>query len=142
MALPASGPISGSQISAELGTSAANISLGGMADSASFFAPDAYSDFYGFSSLKSAFRYNGTVGKPVFECDISRAMTTQFWHNGSSFLPANGDTCYLSTNTSGFKLPNGNYSITGVSYTGTPTSIITISGNLGVISAAILCNFL
>tara|TARA_R110000824_G_scaffold167480_1_gene344477 strand:+ start:455 stop:880 length:426 start_codon:yes stop_codon:yes gene_type:complete len=139
MALPTSGPISGSQISTELGLVPGNISLGGMADSASFSAPDAYSDFYGFSSLKSAFRYNGTVGKPVFECDISRAITTQFWHNGSNFLPANGDTCYLSTNTSGFKLPNGNYSLSFNSRTGTPTSVITISGGAGVISFATLC---
>ena len=138
MALPASGPISGSQISAELGTSAANISLGGMADSASFSAPDAYSDFYGFSSLKSAFRYNGTVGKPAFECSISRAITFQFWHSGSNPLPANGDTCYTSA-SGGFVLPNGNYSIAGTSYTGNPMSVITITGGSGVISAATLC---
>ena len=142
MALPTSGPLSINAIRVELGASSTNQSLGAFSDTAGFAAPDAISDFYGFSSLKTAYRYNGTVGKPAFECDISRAITTQFWHNGSNFLPANGDTCYLSTNTSGFKLPNGNYSITGVSYTGTPTSIITISGGAGVISAAILCNFL
>tara|TARA_B100000780_G_scaffold28156_1_gene17857 strand:- start:359 stop:1141 length:783 start_codon:yes stop_codon:yes gene_type:complete len=51
MALPTSGPISGSQIAAEVGVSSTNISLGGMADSASFASPDAYSDFYGFSGL-------------------------------------------------------------------------------------------
>jgi hypothetical protein len=39
MALPASGPISGSQISAELGTGATNISLGGMADTQVFLHP-------------------------------------------------------------------------------------------------------
>ena len=139
MALPASGPISGSQISAELGTSAANISLGGMADSASFSAPDAYSDFYGFSALSSAFRYNGTVAKPAFECSIARAITTQFWHNGSNSLPANGDTCYLSSSSSGFVLPDGNYSIAGTSYTGTPFSVISISGGAGVIFYATLC---
>ena len=94
------------------------------------------------TSRSRDFRYGLTVGKPVLECETSRIIATEFWHDGSNVLPANGDTCYLSTNTSGFKLPNGNYSISGVSYTGTPTSIITISGNLGVISAAILCNFL
>ena len=138
MALPASGPISGSQISAELGTSAANISLGGMADSASFSAPDAYSDFYGFSARSRDFRYNGTVGKPAFECDISRAITTQFWHNGSITLPGNGVTCYTSATGNNY-LGNGNYSIQNTSYNGTPMSVITISGGSGVISAATLC---
>ncbi len=138
MALPSSGPISGSQISAELGTSIANISLGGMADSASFSAPDAYSDFYGFSSRSSAYRYAFGVGKPAFECEISRAITTQFWHNGSNFLPANGDTCYFSATGNNY-VGNGNWSIRFNSSTGTPTSVITISGGAGVISAAILC---
>jgi hypothetical protein len=139
MALPTSGPLSINAIRVELGASSTNQSLGAFSDTAGFAAPDAISDFYGFSSLKSAYRYNGTVGKPAFECDISRAITTQFWHNGSNLLPANGDTCYLSTNTSGFKLPNGNYSIFPTSYTGTPMSVITISGGSGVISQATLC---
>jgi hypothetical protein len=51
MALPASGPISGSQIANELGVSATNISLRGMASSASFSSPDSYSEFYGYSNL-------------------------------------------------------------------------------------------
>jgi hypothetical protein len=64
MALPASGPISGSQISAELGTGATNISLGGMADTASFSAPDAYSDFYGYGGLTLFYLTNaGTIPK-------------------------------------------------------------------------------
>ena len=51
MALPASGPISGSQIATELDVEAVNISLGGMFASSSLSAtdPDAYSDFYGYS---------------------------------------------------------------------------------------------
>jgi hypothetical protein len=105
--------------------------------------PYKFSDWYGYdkdcTTRTSAYRYNGTVGKPAFECDISRAITTQFWHNGSNFLPANGDTCYLSNNTSGFVLPNGNYSINFSSTTGFPTSVITISGGSGVISSSILC---
>lgn len=50
MALPSSGPLSSSQISTELGTPSTNISLGGMSDTASFSAPDAMSDFYGYSA--------------------------------------------------------------------------------------------
>ena len=139
MALPTTGPLSINDIRVELGASATNQSLGTFSDTAGFAAPDAITDFYGFSALSVAYRYNGTVGKPAFECSISRAITTQFWHNGSNPLPANGDTCYLSSSSGGFVLPNGNYSIKQLSGTGTPTSVITVSGGSGVISAAILC---
>jgi len=86
----------------------------------------------------TAFRYNGTVGKPVLECETSRAITTQFWHNGSFLLPANGDTCYTSATGNNY-LADGNYALSTTSRTGNPTSIITITGGAGVISAAILC---
>jgi hypothetical protein len=54
MALPASGPISGSQIATELGitgVAASNLSLGGMISSSSLSNtnPDEYSEFYGYS---------------------------------------------------------------------------------------------
>jgi len=104
--------------------------------------PYKFSDWYGYdkdcTTRTSAFRYNGTVGKPAFECDISRAITTQFWHNGSLSLPGNGDTCYTSAAGNNY-LGNGNYSIAGTSYTGTPFSVITISGGSGVISATYSC---
>ena len=140
MALPSSGPLSINDIRVELGASSTNQSLGTFSDTAGFASPDAITDFYGFSSRSSAFRYNGTVGKPAFECDISRAITTQFWHNGSFTLPANGDTCYTSAAGNNY-LGNGNYSIAGTSYTGTPFSVITISGGSGVISATYSCIF-
>jgi hypothetical protein len=50
MALPASGPISGSQIGTELGISTGPYSLRNMSASASFSSPDAMSDFYGYSA--------------------------------------------------------------------------------------------
>ena len=139
MALPTTGPLSINDIRVELGASATNQSLGTFSDTAGFAAPDAITDFYGFSALSVAYRYNGTVGKPAFECSISRVISTQFWHNGSNSLPANGDTCYLSSSSSGFVLPDGNYSIAGTSYTGTPFSVISISGGAGVIFYATLC---
>ena len=138
MALPSSGPLSINDIRVELGASSTNQSLGTFSDTAGFASPDAITDFYGFSGRSVDYRYNGTVGKPAFECSISRAITFQFWHSGSNPLPANGDTCYTSA-SGGFVLPNGNYSIAGTSYTGTPTSVITISGGSGVISSSILC---
>ena len=104
--------------------------------------PYKMSDWYGYdkdcSSTSTAFRYASTVGKPVLECETSRAITTQFWHNGSFVLPANGDTCY-TTSTGNNYLGNGNYAISGTSGTSQPMSVITISGGLGVISAATLC---
>ena len=138
MALPSSGTLSINDIRVELGASSTNQSLGTFSDTAGFASPDAITDFYGFSSRSVDYRYNGTVGKPAFECSISRAITTQFWHNGSNPLPANGDTCYTSSSGNNY-LGNGNYSIAGTSGTGTPTSVITISGGSGVISAATLC---
>jgi hypothetical protein len=84
------------------------------------------------------FRYAFTVGKPVLECEVSRAITTEFWHNGSNILPANGDTCYTSATGNNY-LGNGNYALSATSRTGTPTSIITITGGAGLITAATLC---
>ena len=60
MALPSSGAISGSQIAAELELASTNISLEGMADSASFSSPYAYSDFYGYSQI--TWYYGSTSG--------------------------------------------------------------------------------
>ena len=104
--------------------------------------PYKMSDWYGYdkdcNTRSTAYRYAFAGGKPILECEVSRAITTQFWHNGENFLPANGDTCYTSA-TGNNRLGNGNYALSGTSYTGTPTSIITISGGSGVISAATLC---
>ena len=111
-----------------------------LADDAVITARSCTTTKFPSPSRYSAFRYNGTVGKPAFECDISRAITTQFWHNGSNISVGNGDTCYTSATGNNY-LGNGNYSISGTSLTGTPTSIITITGGAGVISSATLCLF-
>ena len=90
------------------------------------------------NTRSSAYRYASAGGKPVLECEVSRAITTEFWHDGSNFLPANGDTCYTSATGNNY-LGNGNWMIRNTSGTNTPTSVITITGGSGVISAAILC---
>ena len=104
--------------------------------------PYKLSHWYGYdkdcSSRSSAYRYASAGGKPVLECEVSRAITTEFWHDGSNFLPANGDTCYTSATGNNY-LGNGNWMIRNQSATNTPTSVITITGGSGVISAAILC---
>jgi hypothetical protein len=102
MALPDSGPISGSQISAELGTASTNISLGGMADSASFSAPDAYSDFYGYGSLTS---YVASAFQLSSKFICTQTQNVTFYHNGSNTWPSIGDTIY--TNSGGTTLGVG-----------------------------------
>jgi hypothetical protein len=134
MALPASGPISGSQISAELGTGATNISLGGMADTASFSAPDAYSDFYGYGSLTLFYMGNaGTVPKPACSQDADNAA----YHDGAGSLPTTGDIVYTDaagTTTKG----NGTYGVDAVSGS-SPSSTITINGGAGSVSQVGSC---
>ena len=51
MALPSSGPLSINDIRVELAASATNQSLGAFSDTAGFTAPDAVSDFYGYSNI-------------------------------------------------------------------------------------------
>ena len=92
--LPSSGPISGSQISAALGTASTNISLGGMADSASFTAPDAYSDFYGYSSLTS---YQGSAFQVGTKFICTQTLNVTYYHNGSGALPAVGNTIFTDS---------------------------------------------
>ena len=95
MALPSSGPISGSQIATELDVEAVNISLGGMADTASFYAPDAYSDFYGYSRL-TAFSVTSTTSKFSDDvCDTATSIT--YYHNGDFSTPGNGDIVYTDS---------------------------------------------
>jgi len=98
MALPSSGPISGSQIGNELSLPAVNLSLSGMIASSSISNtnPDKYSEFYGYSNL-TVFYTSITQPKPVFACDI--ALINTYYHNGSGLLPVVGDIVYQSNQT-------------------------------------------
>jgi hypothetical protein len=74
MALPASGPISGSQIATELDVGATNLSLSGMIASSSISDtdPDQYSEFYGYASRDIVSSgHASTVGKPAIGCSFS-----------------------------------------------------------------------
>ena len=84
------------------------------------------------------YRYGQTVGKPVFECETSRLLNVLTYHDGDNALPAIGDTVW-TTSTGDSYLDAGNYALSVTSRTGTPSSIITITGGSGVISAAQLC---
>ena len=137
MALPASGPISGSQIATELDVEAANISLSGMIDSSSLSPtnPDQYSEFYGYASRVSELRYSNTVTKPAFACNVSYSYTVAFYYLAAG-LSLRGKTAYTSPSGSGV-LANGNYAVgTG---TGTPSFIMTIIGGTGEIDGTEDC---
>ena len=102
MALPASGPISGSQIATELGitgVAATNLSLGGMISSSSLSNtnPDEYSEFYGYSNVTlTAFTSSASQGGSKFICNQS--LNTSYWHNGSGVAyPGVGDTIYTNS---------------------------------------------
>jgi|TARA_B110000914_G_scaffold77717_1_gene68310 hypothetical protein len=101
MALPASGPISGSQIATELGitgVAASNLSLGGMIDSSSLSNtnPDEYSEFYGYSNVTlTSFTGSASQGGSKFICNQS--LNTSYWHNGSSAYPTVGTTIYTNS---------------------------------------------
>ena len=107
--------------------------------------PYKFSDWYGYDQdcavRTSFFRYDGTIGKPVFECDISRDIDREIWHDGTFANPQNGDVVY-TTATGNNYLGSGNYSTRGNSGTNTPLSIITIGGGgNGVITAILQCIF-
>ena len=73
MALPASGPISGSQIGTELGVSSP-YSLHNMSLSASFSTPDAMSEFYGYSTVYQLnISCDGTTS--ALACSLGMACT-------------------------------------------------------------------
>ena len=101
MALPASGPISGSQIATELGitgVAASNLSLGGMISSSSLSNtnPDEYSEFYGYShATLTSFTGSPSQGGSKFICNQS--LNTSYWHNGSSAYPTVGTTIYTNS---------------------------------------------
>ncbi len=83
MALPASGPISGSQIGTELGISTGPYSLRNMSASASFSSPDAMSEFYGYSAgtivyitLCDFISANGVGGVTVSATSTANVDTT------------------------------------------------------------------
>ena len=140
MALPSSGPISGSQIATELGIAAwSNLSLGGLiaTSSISNTNPDKYSEFYGYSNVTYTQCYrDDATGKVVFGC--TDETYTSVWHNGSGTLPYNGDTLY--TNSAGSStISSGNWPI-GFGNFDTISRVCTTNSS-GYITATYLCDF-
>jgi hypothetical protein len=78
MALPSSGPISGSQIGAELGASAP-YSLRSMSSTAGFSTPDAMSEFYGYSSAYNVTIYSKAGASPNSSYDLYYSPDNVNW---------------------------------------------------------------
>ena len=99
MALPTTGPLSINDIRVELGASATNQSLGTFSDTAGFTAPDAISDFYGYSNVTlTAVSSSLPVNKPLLGCNTSNVL--QLFHDGDFANPQPGDTLYGTNSTS------------------------------------------
>jgi len=132
MALPSSGPISGSQIATELGLTgilATNLSLGGMIDSSSLSStnPDQYSEFYGYSNVTlTSFLASAFQSGTKFICTQTQNVT--FYHDGSNTWPGVGDTIYTN---SGGTTPAVGYSRVNFGYLLTNSS--------GVVTNQYLC---
>ena len=106
MALPSSGPLSINDIRVELEASQTNQSLGTFSDTAGFAAPDAITDFYGFSNIPTGLSgelYSDNLGSST-SWDIFDGA------NEIDLSPYNGRTCRLAVHYS-----NGT---TGTSYQG------------------------
>jgi hypothetical protein len=111
MALPTTGPLSLNDIRIEIGASSTNVSLGAMSDTAGFSAPDAITDFYGFSASLTSFLGSSLQNGVKFICNQTRNVT--FYHNGSNAFPVVGDNVYTN---SGGTTPAVGYSRVGLSY--------------------------
>jgi hypothetical protein len=102
MALPASGPLSLNDIRVELQEAQANSSLGALSDIAGFAAPDAVSDFYGYSSAHyNTFSIINTgYDDPGSACDDRDEDNLTLYFAGSGGTPACPTTSVvLYTNT-------------------------------------------
>jgi len=100
MALPTSGELSINDIRLELGASATNQSLGAFSDTAGFAAPDAITDFYGYSNstLKPFYATSNSYKFEADACDVATPLS--LWHDGSASYPAQNDTIYTDVNGS------------------------------------------
>jgi hypothetical protein len=140
MALPDSGPISGSQIWAEVnGGANTNLSISGMfaSSSLSITNPDAYSEFYGYQSRTSVLRYSSTIAKPSLGCNTNYSYAVSVWYVSTAGPIDVGNYCY-TTKTGTTVLANGNYGI-GTGLSAKPTYVITIANGTGYVSAVLIC---
>lgn len=128
MTLPTTGPLSINDIRVELGASATNQSLGTFSDTAGFAAPDAISDFYGYSNVTTRDFYYGDFSqnfKPGQACGdpTDDLGSIEKGSGNTSLSPEVGDT---------FKDENGVIISTGTKYLSTNASSAQFFPNLAV----------
>lgn len=97
MALPSSGPLSLNDIRVELQQAQANSSLGALSDLAGFAAPDAVSDFYGYSypNYNTVSIVNAPEGSSAAACALSDEDDITLYFSGGGGTPA----CPIITTT-------------------------------------------
>ena len=127
MALPSSGIISASQIAAELELASTNISLKGMATSASLSTPYEYSDFYGYSQITWYYGFTSGNVKASQACPDTTTNQGRIvkGSGNTSNAPEVGDTMLDG-------IPNGGGNIiqTGTLFLPTNQSSFQVSPNI------------
>tara|TARA_B100000780_G_C21036447_1_gene415690 strand:- start:222 stop:944 length:723 start_codon:yes stop_codon:yes gene_type:complete len=133
MPLPASGPLSGSQIASEFIVSSNNISIGGLADSASFAPPDAYSDFYGYPPLTfTSIQTSKTVSSSTSTACAQRVNFGRFTSGNPSSVQI-GDFMAANSNGTGtipsgwIKYTSGLFNISFFINSSTPAEVTSIA---------------
>ena len=136
MALPTSGPLSINDIRIELGASAVNQSLGAFSDTAGFIAPDAITDFYGFSAGPTEFLVRTGFG---LVCGSTTSIS--YYHDGTGGLPITGDIVY--TNSGGTTTAStGTYPASTLGSLAGAVVILTVGGrgaDPGEVVSVLLC---
>ena len=110
MALPTTGPLSLNDIRVEIGAATTNVSLGAMSDTAGFSAPDAITDFYGFSSGLNVIYITALTSRNSTGMCGTGTSVTAFYHDGASAMPIVGDIIYSNS--------SGTTALTWVGYRG------------------------
>lgn len=118
MALQSSGQISLGDIADEFGVSYSNVSMETMHNLAGFSAPDAMSDFYGYSSV-SSFSFTGSFKQSFLSTVCNSSLFLTYYHNngsgGSSTYPEYNDYIY-TTSSMTTKVDAGYYRVSTPSH--------------------------
>ena len=152
MTLPTTGPLSINDIRVELGESATNQSLGAFSDTAGFAAPDAISDFYGYSNVTEYSKaYGSTDGNfkaaqacdsPNGDMDDTGTLVKGSGNTSTNNFPEVGDTFKDSTGTiisTGTRYLPTNVSLLGPPPGGLAENIVIQTDTNGVITSVYQC---
>ena len=135
MGLPTSGPLSLSDIAAEVGADV-SYSLKGMSDASGLGSPYTINNFYGYSSKPILMMFYITDASFKDPSEMCGGLSGNLaWHSGSGKLPAIGEEAYSDENGTAV-LSDAFY---GVSDTENGNALQTISVAKGVIDDILDC---